>query len=311
MADRKDLETKASEFKIQFTTETSDDDLKELITEAEENANVKEKENDPEYLKSELKKVISQRDRAKSDKRKFESMVQELKDKIGDAPNSEELESLKTQLEELKQYKEELIKKKEEEELSSKDEIERVKYQKNKEMKELEENIKKEKEELKKMLEKRNEDLELTKKEISLLRQKRLEAEIVTAASQNKAFNPLQIFRMTKDDFSYNENLDRFEYISRNVKGEIKDEKTVDEFIKDFLKDENNANLVRTSTKTDEGFKTRTDTSVKNTNFKTDDKEVDSDYVKKLAEMRNMSIEDVTEIEKLRLEKMKKIKAKK
>jgi len=242
-----ELKKKATELDITFDDETTEDDLNVLISEKEE-----ELSSDLDYLKKEkikweeeAKKAFKKRDLAASEKRKLSEKLKELEDLTKDSVGKDELEALRTEFEELKKYKEEVEKKQEEEELKKVDDVERGKIQFAKQM----DALKKQMDDMKTSYAKDLEEAQKKEKEqlkaIESLRGNRLESDILRAAAKSNAYNPDQIVALTKGFFTYDEQLDKYSNLVRDVGGKIVDELSVDEYIKTFLGREENENLVK------------------------------------------------------------------
>lgn len=249
--DREALEKKAKELGIEFNEETSTEDLEKLILAKEKEVAKDNKEDDIEHLKVELKKVIKQRDDAKSDKRKLQSQLNDLETKISDLPDKTTLDSLRTEYEELKSFKTEVEKQKEEEELKNKTELERAQVQFNKQLEDLKAQLTSEVETHKAQIQEKDEALNQHKGLLSQLREASLEKDLLSAAAKNKAYNPEQIVRLTKSDFEYDDKLDTWIHLVRDEKGKIVDELKPRDYIKNFLEKEDNANLVSASVNTE------------------------------------------------------------
>ena len=308
--DRKELEKLAEKFGVKFTDETSDEELLEAVEAAQKKA---KKDKDPEFLESELKKVIAQRDAIKKERRAFKAKIDQLKKELEGKADPEELKKLREELEELKNFKTMIDKEKEEEELKKLDEIDRIKVRAQKEKERLE----KEKEELKETLTQEfqsqlddiKKELESSKKHIQGLRKHRLESEIIKVASKKKAIKPEAIFRMLKDEFEYDPDLDKFIHPVRDKKGKLVDEKDVDEFVSEFLDDEENDYLIsadvnKTGLKTKQ-TQTQTQTKTKTSTPKSDEYDPNDPEIIKRAEEESMSVEAYIEVCKKRDAKLK------
>jgi len=246
----KNLMKEAKELGIKFDEDIEKDDLQKLVDEKKEE--IDRQNNDVEYLKKELKKykdeakaAFEKRDIFKKDKDKLSKKVKDLEDKMKNMTDSETFSSLKEQFESLRQFKEDLDKKNEEEKLKKMDEIERVKLESRKEA----ENLQRQMDELKKTLEeekkKKEEELEKERKKVAKLRKSTLDVKIMEAAVRHNAWSPSQIVKLTKNDFVYDDQLDKYSFIKRDDKGKLEDELTIDEYISEYLSKEENENLVK------------------------------------------------------------------
>jgi chromosome segregation ATPase len=294
-----EMREKARKLGIEVSEEADEQEILDLLDEKEKELNAKKsdpKENDAEYLKAELKKVIDQRDRAKKDKRSLEARLKELEDTKTNSVSVDEFKTLKSELEELRNLKKEMDKIREEEELKKLDTHEREKVSIRKEMDALRLELEKELTSAKENLSKKEEALSKKESEIKTLRTSKLEADVIREAAKHNVFSPSQIFRLTKEDFVWNDNLGRFEHVVRDEKGKIVDEMSVSERIKSFLEDKENENLIRSSVKTDSMRTTQTNNVDNKKTTLTSDKydPKDPDIIHG-ADMKGLSVEDYIE----------------
>ncbi len=238
------LKAKADELEIEVNDDMDDSEVKDLI-EAKEKELEKIKTKSKTYSEDEFKKVIASRDKAKKEMRKFKEQVSELRDKIDNSVDPEEVKELKNELKELQEFKKEIDEKNEEEEMKKLDEKEKIKIRFNKQISELQKEIDKIKNSKKEVESKIEENNRAAQARIERLRLKTLRADIIEEASKFEVFNPSQIFRIVKDDFEYDKDMDEFVHIVRDRKGKIIDEISVDAYIKEFLEDEANENLLK------------------------------------------------------------------
>jgi hypothetical protein len=299
---REQLETQAAELGVEFDENVSDDDLSSKIAEK-----TTDTEDDPEYYKSELKKVISQRDKEKSEKRKLQNKMNELEAKMKDTPNSSEYETLKQSFEELKAFKEEQEKKQEEEEMKNKSEFERAEIAYKKQIKEMQEKFQSDFEKLQTQLQERESILKEKDLKIEQSRKIGLERDILEFAHKYKALNPQQVVKLLSPDFTYDDNLEKW-VVLKKEKGKIVDEMDINDYVKSFLEDKSNENLVRATVNND-GSGHHENPSVKPTAGKTGSYDVNDAKLKKEAEMRSMKVEDYIDVLKIRDAKLEKIKA--
>jgi len=245
----------------------SDDDIKKAEEEAKKVEEEKkrleqEKGNfkpDPEKFvdREEFKKVIDKRDAVKAELRTLKSKMEEYEG------NNDELKSLKTRLSELTEIKEEYEKvkeAKEEADLEKKTEAEKEAIKIRKEYEAFQSQMDTKLEEFKQSVEVKDSTIGNLKGEISNLRGVKLENEILAAASKYDAINPKQIVRLIKNDFTYDETDNSF---YKNVyKGDkLKDQIEVIDFVKEFLSDKENANLVKSGMKAGSGSKSNSGSS--------------------------------------------------
>jgi len=239
------LKAKAEELEIKIDDEDmSDDEVNDLIK-AKEAELDKNKKDDKTYSEDEFKKAVAARDKAKKEMRKFRDQVSDLEKKIDNAVDPDEVKKQKKELKDLQDFKTEIEDKEEEEKLKNLDDKDRMKIRFDKQMEKMQDeidNIKSSKKEVENKIEENN---KVAETRIEKLRMKTLRADIVEEASKYEVYNTSQIFRQVKDDFEYDKEMDEFVHIVRDKKGKIVDEISVDAYIKEFLKDEANENLLR------------------------------------------------------------------
>ena len=238
------LKERLDELEIKIDDEDmSDDEVNDLIK-AKEAELDKNKKDDKTYSEDEFKKAVAARDKAKKEMRKFRDQVSDLEKKIDDAVDPDEVKKQKKELKDLQDFKKEK-EEEEEEKLKNLDDKDRMKIRFDKQMKKMQDeidNIKSSKKEVENKIEENN---KVAETRIEKLRMKTLRADIVEEASKYEVYNTSQIFRQVKDDFEYDKEMDEFVHIVRDKKGKIVDEISVDAYIKEFLKDEANENLLR------------------------------------------------------------------
>ena len=303
--ERAELESKANDLELEFDDKITDEDLQKLI---DEKSSKKDDDDDKNMVsRDELKKVIAQRDAAKKDKRLLSSKLKDMESKLSDVPDKESFEKAMKELKGLKKYRDEIEKEKEEKELEKKDDLAKaeIRYQKELDAKdnELKEKLSSWEEKMKEFTQKMDEKDSV----ISNLRVSTLKGEIISAAAKYDAWNPSQIFKLLKDEFEYDKNLDRFEYVERDEKGKPKDTLSIEERVKQFLSDEDNENLVKGSISKDKSFYTKKDdkTGVKTIiPKKTGEYDPKDEDLLHEADMAGMKVEDWIEIKKMKDKKL-------
>lgn len=265
------------------------------------------KAKDPEYLESELNKVIQQRDEVKKERRKLLEELETLKTKVSASPTQEEVEGLKKQFEDLKAFREDVEKQKEEDELKKKSELERTQIQYNKELEKIKKEMQDELAKQREILQTKEKETESIINKVKTLTTYKLEGEIIKAATKYKALNPNQIYKLLKDEFNYNETLDKFEYLKYDTKNQkLINELDVEERVKEFLSLEENDNLVEANVKKGTG-NVPDNQNFKNKKFdvsQTKYDPTDSDLIRQ-AELKGMTVEDHIKTLVLRDEKLK------
>ena len=279
--------------------------------EEEEAKKKKEKEEESsEYLKSELKKVIEQRDTAKTDKRRLKDELGELRDKHKDVPDKDDIEALMDEVKELREFQKTITEKEEEETLKSASDLERKTMEFEKQFDKLKQEMADETTSLTAKVEKGEALLEENKVQIESLRGSKLEQEISRASIKAKAINPDQVVNLLKHTFSHDSDLDKFVFLERDAKGKLKDEKTVEEYVTEFLTKEENENLVEAKVNTSGMGTQASDTSTTTTTKKSPEGEYDpkDPEIIKSAEGMRLSVEDYIDVRKKRDAKMETIK---
>jgi len=306
----KDLIEKAKKLGIEFDPENiNEDELKAKIDEAQKDKSddddPNKKTKDPDYLEKELKKVIEQRDRIKSERRKLQEKLKSLEDQMKELPPKEEFQKLLDEYKQLKEFKEEFDKKREEDELAKKSEEERLKIRFEKEKESLQKQFEEQLAEVKKILEARENEIKERDSKIQRFREYKLEREILEIASK-KAYNPKQIVKLLKDGFEYDENLDKFFYPVYDSSGKMVNEMTVEERVNEFLNDPENDNLVKSDANND-SMRFR-DSQDKRGSGGSGEYSPNNPRIIEEAKQHNMKPEDWAEIAKLRDKKLGKYK---
>lgn len=311
----KKLLEQAKKLGIKFDDDIEEDALKKLIEEKEKE--IEKQNNDVDFIKKELEKykteaskAFEKRDAIKADKAKLTEKVKDLEGKMKSMIDAETFEELKKEFDDLKTFKSDFDKKKEEEKLNKLDEMERLKLEKNKEL----EKFQKEMEDLRESFNKEKEDKENKLKEaqtrISKLRKSTLGVDIMKAAVKNKAWNPDQIVRLLRDDLTYDDTLDKYSYIKRDEKGKVLDELSVGEYVTEFLKKEENENLIKSdvNTSTFHSDKTKPDEKGHKGKSKYDPKDPE---IVRIADERDMSVERYIKTLEIRDKAMEEVNANK
>ena len=296
------LKRKAEKLGIDFDDAIDKNDLQKLVDAKEEEVRVakekeKEHENDVEHWKeeakkfeAEAKKAYERRDIFKSDKTALSNKIKKLEDKMKGMTDKETLDALKEEFEGLKTFKSEIDKKKEKDKLDKMDEIERVRLESKKEA----EKFQKQMDDLKKEFEKekgeRDKEFDIAQKKISNLRKSTLDMDIMEAAVKGKAWNPKQVVKLVRDDFTYDDDLDKYSFIKRDGKGKVEDELSIPEYVDAYLKDESNENLVKSDVNTSSLHSDKTKPGEKPIPTKSKYNPKDPDIIRE-ADLQDVSVE--------------------
>lgn len=255
---KKELVEKAKKYEIDYEQYETDEELEKAIKEYEEdhdddndddNDDVEVLKEKLDHWKKEAKKAFDDRDAAKKERRAVQKKVRDLEKSLKNNPSKEDYDELVEQFEELKTFKEDLDKKKEEEERNKLDEVERLKLDHNKEVSKLQKDFQSKIDELNKKIEEKDSKLEETRSNVHELRKTRLQNDIMKVATKYNAYSPEQIHRILSNEFNFDEDLGKHVHYIRDEKGKVVDEKTVEERVAEFLQDETNANLVKSTKK--------------------------------------------------------------
>ncbi|MCD6124328.1 hypothetical protein J7J62_04060 [bacterium] len=260
---------------------------------------------------SEFKKVVEQRDKLKEELRAAEEEAKKAKRELKILQEKmqvrekaeEELKQRMSELEEkLNQYQE----KEEEEKMKEASEIEKLKIQHEREIEKLKKEYQAEIREYEKKIKELESGLNSSKDEIFKLRRYQLESRILHSA-YNIAKNPKRIVKLCRDDFVWDEENGDWYHVKETSRGNVI-KVPVEEYIKKFLEDPENADLVKVKINepVEEGDKG------KKKEPKEDLSEIAKKYteeeLKHQAEIRNMTIEDLKKLLQLQEEAKKKRK---
>jgi hypothetical protein len=310
-----ELVGKAKELGIDTEDFENDESLKTAISEIEAKNKSDDDTDDVDklkeklrYLQDENKKAFASRDAAKKEKRTYQQKLDDFEKRLKDSPDPEEVKKLKSEYSELKKFKEEIEKQREEEEFQKADELKKTQIRFEKQFNELKAQMEQEIGKTQQTLNEKEKILKEKDSEISELRVARLRSEIMEYASKFKAYNPKQVARLLQDDFEYDDKINSFFHYSKDNRGKIVDELSIEDRVKAFLEDPENDNLVESSA--------RSGTDHKDTDNKEVSKKSGTSYNKKdeslkeKAEWAGLDVDSYIEIQKKKDEKLKKIREK-
>ena len=313
------LVEKAEELGIDVDNFDGDEDgLKSALSEAEKKNKPKDDDTDDvdklkekiKFLEAESKKAFESRDAAKKEKRTYQTKLNDLEARLKDSPSPDEVNKIKEEYEELRKFKEEVEKQKEEEELKNKTELERTQVRFEKEFNELKKKMESEMGQTKKLVEEKEQILQQKESEIVSLRTAKLRSEIMEHASKYKAYNPKQIARLLQDDFDYDDKVNSFFYYERDGKGKITDELSIEDRVKAFLGDPENDNLVESTSKSGTNHKETDSKNLDNKKSFSNLNKKEKDKISEKAEEARLPVETMMEIEKIKGDKLKRIREK-
>lgn len=272
-----ELKAKAKELNIEVKDDMTDETLQTAISEKEKQSTKSDISKEEllekiKYFEEEQKKIIETRDRVKQEKRDIAKELKDLQSKLETAPKNEEFEELKAKMSEYEKEKAEREAKEEEEKLKKLDEASRIKIEFEKKFSSLSKEMEEKLQQTYGIVEEKQKALDEKDSKISSLSKRALMNEIKSEAAANGAISPSQIVKMTIGDFDWDDANGEFINIERDAKGKEINFNTVSEYIKRFLEDEVNANLVK-ATSDGSGLETKsTTTSKKSTDSSTSNK---------------------------------------
>jgi len=262
----------------------------------------------------EFKKVVEQRDKLKEELRAAEEEAKKAKRELKILQEKmqvrekaeEELKQRMSELEEkLNQYQE----KEEEEKMKEASEIEKLKIQHEREIEKLKKEYQAEIREYEKKIKELESGLNTSKDEIFKLRRYQLESRILHSA-YDIAKNPKRIVKLCRDDFVWDEENGDWYHVRETSRGNVV-KVPVEEYIKKFLEDPENADLVKVKINepTGEGGGDKDKKKEpKDEDLSEIAKKYTEEELRHQAEIRNMTIEDLKKLLKLQEEAKKKRK---
>jgi len=254
-----------------------------------------------------INEVVAEREKLKEKFRDTRDKLASLEKRLEGVPSGEELKKILAEKKELEDYKKKIEEESEAKRLAEASEIEKLQIQIDKIKASYETSLASKDDEIKKTSSQLRDELEKRSKEIERLLQYRKESEILKAAEKVHAIKPSQIVDMLSHKFIYDEDLGEFVFPIYNAKGKREGEKTVEVYIKEFLEDPENDNLVKAGVKGGSGHysSTTTTTTTKNSDahkYMRSEKAI----LEEEAEERGLKVEDwiaIKEIQKKKTEK--------
>ena len=213
-----------------------------------------------------VNEVVAEREKLKEKFRETRDKLASLEKRLEGIPSGEELKKILAEKKELEDYKKKIEEESEAKRLAEASELEKLQIQNDRIKAAYEASLASKDDEIKKTSSQLREELEKRSKEIERLLQYRKESEILKAAEKVHAIKPSQIVDMLSHKFVYDEELGEFVFPVYNAKGKREGEKTVEVYIKEFLEDPENDNLVKADVKSGSGHhsSTTTTTTTKN-----------------------------------------------
>jgi protein involved in ribonucleotide reduction len=251
-----------------------------------------------------INEVVAEREKLKEKFRDTRDKLSSLEKRLEGVPSGEDLKKILNEKKELEDYKKKIEQESEAKRLAEASEIEKLQIQLDKIKSAYETSLASKDDEIKKTSSQLREELEKKSKETERLLQYRKESEILKAAEKVHAVKPSQIVDMLSHKFVYDEELSEFVFPVYNAKGKRECEKTVDVYIKEFLEDPENDNLVKAEVKSGSGHYSSTTTTTTSKisdahKFMRSEKAI----LEEEAEERGLKVEDWIAIKKIQEER--------
>lgn len=135
--------------------------------------------------------------------------------------------------------------------MKNKTELERAEVLHKKQMSEMEERFNSQMEKFQKQIEEKDSVLQEKDKKLQVNRKIALEKDILEFAAKYEAYSPQQIVRLLSPDFTYDDQLEKWVVLKKDNKGKIVDELEVHDYVKEFLTEDSNSNLIRANINND------------------------------------------------------------
>lgn len=207
------------------------------------------KEDEPKYTKADIEKAAARRQAALARARKAEEKAKALEDQLNEMPDVDEFKSLNQNYRELQQQLKELKEKQADQELQAiEDERERAKAKMEREFKKEREALAKQMEELTNQVESFQAEKAEHQQTLNKFRRSSLENEIISIAAP-QAYNPRQIVKLIVEEFEFDAQDDKWYKNIYDAKGKISAVLSVEEYVKSFLSDKDNENLLKAPVK--------------------------------------------------------------
>lgn len=276
-------------------------------------AEEKKKKEDEEKNKS---KTVSFEDHQKAindlvaEREKLKEKYRDTRDKLGSLekrleglPSGEDLKKLLAEKKDLEDYKKKIEQESEAKRLAEASEIEKLQIQLDKIKTTYETALATKEDEKQKTTAQLQEEIKKESQEKHRLLDYRKESEILKAAEKFDAVKPSQIVDILSHKFVFDEDLGEFVFPIINNKGKREGEKTLADYVKAFLEDKENDNLVKAGVRGGSGHhSSSTSTQTKNsdaTKFMRSDRAI----LEEEAEERGLTVDVWAGIKKLQDEK--------
>lgn len=236
----KTAEELAKEAEAEEAAKKAEDDKKK----ADEEKNKSRTLSFEEHQKA-VNDVVAEREKFKEKYRETREKLATIEKRLDGIPSSEELQKILEEKKSLEDYKKKTDEEAEAKRLEKASDIEKLQLQLDKLKSSYEAALANKEDEKVKTTQQLSETLDRKSKEVDRLLSYRKESEILKAAEKAHAVKPSQIVDMLSNKFIYDEELGEFVYPIINAKGRREGEKDVATFIKEFLEDPENDNLVK------------------------------------------------------------------
>lgn len=214
--------------------------LEKLKLEEEKNKTITLEEH-----RKQIAEVVEERNLLKQKNKETRDKLKEVEERINALPSADQLTKLMTEKKELEEFKIKIEKEIEERKLKEATEVERLQMQMKKIQDGFDVQLKIKEEELTSKNKKTEEELQKKSAAAQKLLKYKKESELLKAAEKHGAFKPHQIVALLEGEFKLEEDTETFFYEEKDAKGKVKNELSIEDRVKQFLEDPENANLVK------------------------------------------------------------------
>lgn len=260
-----------------------------------------------EEHQKEINDVVAERESNKKKYRETREKLETLEKKLEGLPDGEALKKILDEKKALEDFKKQIDEKTEKEKLEKASEVEKLQHQLDKIKTSFETELKVKQTDFERTAQQLKDELEKKTKVTQDLFTYKRDMEILRVAEKCNALKPSQVVDMLSHKLVFEDDTYVFPII--NVKGKREGEKTVEEYVKGYLEDPENENLIKADVKSGSDHQRGRTTTT--TSGRTDaDKYLKSDrkILEEEAEERGLKVEDWSAI-KTKQEDLKKAKS--
>ena len=292
---KEELVAQAKELEIEVKDDATEEEIQTVIDEKIEadkkNLTTEELLKKVDYLTAENKKAYDKRDKSTTERKKLEKDLEEVQKQLKDSPDKEAFKELTEKLEEFEAESIERKDKEEEEADKKRTEVEKITNSFEKQMDKFKTELNKKVEKAVGQTEKLKVELKSRDLKIEKQNTKILEGDISKIAAENNAISPKQVVAILSSNFTWNDNINEFEYIGKDSNGK-EEVFSVSEYVTQYLEDDENANLVKADA-TEEGIESKNISKTKKTTTK-DTKITDRYSLKNPKNIKEAEVRGVT-----------------